>query len=179
LKLRAYKYQELVIQLLRRRQIMNRKNLLRRIGGFILGLSLVCGAAIMSSTTVDAQRGFHGGGGFHSGGFRGGGFHGGGFRGGRFHGGGTRVIIRPRFGFGYPYRYGYPYGSYSQYVFGSSTAAENEGYQDGLKTGSDDERRGQSNDPERSHYFKDAGFGNFAEDYREGFLRGYNDGFRS
>jgi len=45
-------------------------------------------------------------------------------------------------------------------------------------TGSNDARRGQSNDPERSHYFKDAGFGNFAEDYRDGFLRGYSDGFR-
>ena len=168
---------------------MNRKNLLRRIGGLLLGALLICGAAMMSSTTVDAQRGFHGGGshgggfhggGFHGGGFRGGGgFHGGGFHGGRFHGGGTHVIISPRLGYGYPYRYGYPYGSYSQYVFGSSAAAENEGYQDGLKTGSDDERRGQSYDPERSHYFQDAGFGNFAENYRDGFLRGYSDGFRT
>lgn len=157
---------------------MNRKNLLRRIGGFILGLSLVCGAAILSSTAVDAQGRFHGGG-FHGGGFRGGGFRGGRFRGGRFHGGGTRVIISPRLGYGYPYRYGYPYGYYSQYVFGSSAAAENEGYQDGLRTGSDDQRRGQSYDPERSHYFKDAGFGNFAEDYRDSFLRGYSNGFRS
>ncbi len=157
---------------------MNRKNLLRRIGGFLLGALLVGGAAMMSSTTVDAQRGFHGGG-FHGGGFHGGGFHGGGFRGGRFHGGGNRVIISPRLGYGYPYRhYGYPYGNYSQYVFGSSADAENEGYQDGLKTGSDDQRRGQSYDPERSHYFKDAGFGNFADNYREGFSRGYSDGFR-
>ena len=166
---------------------MNRKNLLRRIGGFLLGALLVGSAAIMSSTTVDAQRGSHGGGGFHGGGFhgggsRGGGFRGGGFRGGGFHGGGTRVIISPRFGYRYPYGYygyGYPYGNYSQYVFGSSADAENEGYQDGLKTGSDDQRRGQSYDPERSHFFKDAGFGNFAEDYRASFLRGYSDGFRS
>jgi hypothetical protein len=84
-------------------------------------------------------------------------------------------------GWGYPYYgyYAYPYGNYSQYVFGDSEAADAQGYQDGLSTGASDARRGQSDDPERSHYFKDAGFGNFAESYREGFLRGYADGFRS
>ena len=142
---------------------MNSKNFLHRIGGLILGASLIFGAAIMSSTTVNAQRGggFHGGGNFHGGR----GFHGG-FR--------TRVFIGPRFGYGY---YGYPYGYYSQYVFGDSEAAAAQGHEDGLKTGSNDARRGQSNDPERSHYFKDSGFGNFAQDYREGFLRGYEAGF--
>jgi hypothetical protein len=133
---------------------MDRKNLLRRIGGFVLGASLVFGVATMSSSAVQAQRGFHGG-----------------FR--------SRVFIGPRFWYGYPYGYyGYPYGYYSQYVFSSSEAADTRGYQDGLKTGSNDARRGQSYDPERSHYFKDAGFGNFAEDYREGFSDGYSDGFR-
>jgi hypothetical protein len=158
---------------------MNRKNLLRRIGGFVLAASLLSGVAMMSSTTVQAQRGFHGGR-SHGGAFRGGGFHGGGFH----HSGGfrPRIFINP-----YPYRYGYPYGyygypyygSYGNYVFGSSQDANNRGYHDGLITGSDDARRGQSYDPERSHYFKDAGFGNFAEDYREGFSRGYSDGFRT
>jgi hypothetical protein len=161
---------------------MKGKNLLRRLRGFVLAVSLLCGVAIMSSTAVQAQRG----GGFHGGGFHGGGFHGGGFHGGGFHGGfhgGSRVIISPRFGFGYPYGYygyyGYPYGYgyYSQYVFGDSTAADAQGYEDGLKTGSNDAHRGQSFDPERSHYFKDAGFGNYAEDYRQGFLRGYGDAF--
>ena len=134
---------------------MKGKNSLRKIGGFVLAASLLFGVATMSSTAVQAQGRFHGGG------FRGGGFH-------------TRVFIGPRFGYGY---YGYPYGYYSQYVFSSTEAAENQGYHDGLKTGSNDERRGQSNDPERSHYFRDAGFGNFAEDYREGFSRGYSEGF--
>ncbi len=132
---------------------MNRKNLLRRIGGFVLGTALLFGVAIMSSTAVEAQRGFH-----------------------------SRGFIGPRFGYGYPYRYygyyGYPYGYYSQYVFGDSEAADSQGYHDGLKTGSNDARRGQSYDPERSHYFKDSGFGNFAENYREGFSRGYSNGFR-
>ena len=147
---------------------MNKKNLLKRIGGVVLAVSLLFGVAIMSSSSVQAQRG-----GFHGGGFHGGGFHGGGFR--------SRVFIGPRFGFGYygyPYGYyGYPYGYYSQYIFGDSEAADSQGYHDGLKTGASDARRGQSFDPERSHYFKDSGFGNFAGDYREGFSRGYSAGF--
>jgi len=107
----------------------------------------------MSSTAVEAQGRFRGG--FHS-----------------------RAFIGPRFGWGYPYGYyGYPYGYYSQYVFGDSVAADSQGYHDGLKTGSNDARRGQSFDPERSHYFKDSGFGNFAGNYREGFSRGYSAGF--
>ena len=143
---------------------MRNKNLVSKIGGFFLAAALVFGVAIMSSTSVQAQRGF-----------RRGGFHGGGFH--------TRVFIGPRFGWGYPYGYygyyGYPYSYYSQYVFGDSEAAESQGYHDGLKTGASDARRGQSDDPERSHYFKDSGFGNFAGDYREGFERGYSAGFRS
>lgn len=155
---------------------MNEKNLIQKIGGVVLAASILFGAAIMSSSTVQAQGhggGAHGGG-FHGGGIRGGGFHGGGFRGGF----GSRVFIGPRFGYGDPYGYyGYPYGDYNQYVFGDSQAADAQGYEDGLKTGSSDARRGQSDDPQRSHYFKDAGFGNFAQDYREGFLRGYSEGF--
>ncbi len=145
---------------------MNGKNLLRKIGGFFLAAALLCGVAIMSNSDVQAQR-------------RGGGFHGGGFHGGGFH---SRVFIGPGFGYGYGYPYGYygyPYGYYSQYVFGDSEGANSQGYHDGLKTGSNDARRGQSYDPERSHYFKDAGFGNFAADYREGFSRGYSEGFHS
>jgi hypothetical protein len=137
---------------------MRGKNLLRRIAGFVLAASLVFGMAAMSSSTVQARGFHHGGGGFH-----------------------TRVFIGPRFGYGYGYYgypyYGYPYGSYGHYVFGDNQGADSQGYHDGLKTGSSDARRGQSNDPERSHYFKNAGFGNFAEAYREGFLRGYSDGF--
>jgi hypothetical protein len=135
---------------------MKGKNLLSRIGGFVLAASLLFGVATMSSSVVQAQRGFHGGG-----------FHGGGFFGPRFG-----------YGWGYPYGYyGYPYGYYSQYVFGDSQAADSQGYHDGLKTGSNDARRGQSDDPQRSHYFKDSGFGNFAQDYRGGFMRGYSKGF--
>jgi hypothetical protein len=93
---------------------------------------------------------------------------------------GRVVIVRPYRPFFHPY---YPgpfynrYGYYNQYVFSSSEAAENQGYHDGFNTGRSDARHGRSYNPERSHYFQDAGFGNFAEAFRDGFVRGYRDGF--
>ena len=147
---------------------MIRKYLVRGIGGLALSALIILGLTATSATTANAQ-------------WRGG-FHGGGWHGGGFHGG-SRVVIAPRFGVGFGrgywrgYPYGYPYGYYNQYVFGDSTAADSQGYHDGLKTGADDAKNGRTFDPERSHYFKDAGFGNFAESYREGFDRGYSDGF--
>jgi len=131
-----------------------------RIRNLALGLLLVFCVTAFASTNVNAQGRFRGG------------FHGGGFH--------TRVFIGPRFVYPYPYWYGYPYayGYYGQYVFGDSVAADSQGYHDGLKTGEEDASHGRNYDPERSHYFKDAGFGNFAEAYREGFDRGYNAGFR-
>ena len=147
---------------------MKGKYLLRGMGGLVLSALLIFGLSAGSATTANAQGRFHGGG------FHGGGWHGGGFR--------TRVFIGPRFGWG-PYWHGYgpyayPNSYYGRYVFGDSQAADSQGYEDGLKTGTDDARHGRSFDPERSHYFKDAGFGNFAEAYREGFDRGYEAGFR-
>jgi hypothetical protein len=93
------------------------------------------------------------------------------------------IIVRPYRPFRpFGYRYGWygPYGyynQYSQYVFGSAESADNQGYRDGFKTGSEDGRKHKSYDPERSHYFHDAGFGNYAEAFREGFSRGYRDGY--
>lgn len=153
---------------------MNRKNLLRRVGGFVLAALLLSGIAITSGTTAEAQRRSHG----------------------RIQGrsGGRVVVVRPVRPLHRPFRsfrnfglygnpYGYPYGyydtRYSQYVFSNSEAAVSQGYKDGLKTGSNDARRRQSYKPERSHYFHDAGFGNYAEAYREGFSNGYGDGFES
>ena len=129
---------------------MKGNRLLRRIGGFALAALFLFSVAIVSGTTTQAQ-------GRGRGGFRG--------------GVGVRIYrpIRPF--------YGYPYGYYNQYVFSSTQTATNQGFKDGLNTGSSDARRGQSNDPERSHYFQNAGFGNFGEAYREGFLRGYAQGF--
>ena len=72
---------------------MNRKNLIRRIGGFVLAALLLVSVGMMSSTAVEAR----GRGGFH------GGFHGRGFHAG------------PRFGFGFGYPYGYPAYPYGYY----------------------------------------------------------------
>ena len=133
---------------------MTRKNI-HKLAGFILFVLLLPGVVLLSSTSAQAQR----------------------------HG--PIVVVRPfpRFhrGFGwYPYPYPYPYyGYYNNYVFGSSESAYDQGYRDGLKTGSNDARRRQSYNPERSHYFRDAGFGNYSGEYRDGFDHGYEQGFRS
>jgi hypothetical protein len=96
-------------------------------------------------------------------------------------------IYRP-FGFrswwNYPYGWGYdpwsPYGfRYGEYVFDNSDEAGSKGYEKGFKTGKDDGKKAKSFSPERSHYFKEAGFGNFAEVYRSAFARGYGEGFRA
>jgi hypothetical protein len=134
-----------------------RRKLLRRLGGVVLGALLLPGAiTLVSSPTVQAQR---------------------------------RVVIvrsyrpfyRPWWGrrsFGYDPNFDY-YSRYSQYVFRSSDAAYNQGYHDGRKTGAGDAEHRRSYDPERSHYFQEAGFGNFGEVYRSGFVHGYADSFRS
>ena len=70
--------------------------------------------------------------------------------------------------------------------------ALSEGYQDGLYTGSNDAQRGQNYNPQRSHFYRNGhgdngGYGNngrygggyqYEQAYREGFLRGYDEGFR-
>ena len=139
---------------------------LRKIGGVILAAVMLAGVALASASTASAQ--------------------------------GRRriVIVRPYpyryyrpFGFrnwNYPYgynRWGYdpwsPYGSYyRQYVFRDSEVAVGQGYKDGFKTGKDDGKKAKSFSPERSHYYHDSGFGNFAEVYRSGFSRGYQEGYR-
>ena len=87
------------------------------------------------------------------------------------------VIVRPIRPFGpYPYRR-YNYYRNRQYVFDNEDEAYNSGYQSGLKTGSEDGRKGKSYDPQRSHYYSESGFGNCAEAYREGFDNGYRDGY--
>ena len=134
---------------------------LRRIGGIALTALMLFGIAFVSTSEVQAQRR-------------------------------RRVIIvrpihriyRP-FGFrswGYPYGWGYdPWGydfRYNHYVFDNSEKATSQGYKDGFKTGKDDGKKDKSYDPQRSHYFKEAGFGNFADVYRPSFERGYQDGYR-
>jgi|SRR5829696_2447010 len=137
---------------------------LRKIGGLALTAIMLFGVAFVSSSEVQAQR--------------------------------RRrvVIVRPYpyriyrpFGFGYRNYWGYPYGweydpwgynfRYNHYVFDTSEKAGTQGYKDGFKTGKDDGKKNKSYDPQRSHYFKEAGFGNFADVYRPSFSRGYQDGY--
>jgi hypothetical protein len=137
---------------------------LRRIGGLILTALLLTGIAFVSPTDAQAQSRRR-----------------------------RVVIVRPihrpfgwgyRSWWGYPYgRWGYdpwsPYGSYySRYVFDNREDAVNQAYKDGFKTGKDDGKKAKSYSHERSHYFKESGFGNFAEEYRSGFSRGYQEGYR-
>jgi hypothetical protein len=137
---------------------------LRKIGGLALTALMLLGIAFVSSAEVQAQQ--------------------------------KRrvVIVRPYpyriyrpFGFrnwwGYPYGWGYdPWSSYNfrynHYVFDDSQEAAEQAYKDGFKTGKSDGKKDKSYSPQRSHYFKEAGFGNFAEVYRPNFSRGYQDGYR-
>jgi len=121
----------------------------------LAGLLIAGPLALLSSTTVQAQR--------------------------------RVVIVRSYRPFYRPWgfrRFGYDpyfdyYSRYGEYVFNSSDAAYSHGYKDGVKTGAGDAKHRRSYDPQRSHYFQEAGFGNFGEAYRSGFARGYADGFRS
>lgn len=51
---------------------------------------------------------------------------------------------------------------------------QDQGYQAGLNTGASDAQRGQSYNPQRSHYYKNAS----SQAFRQGFLQGYDQGFR-
>jgi hypothetical protein len=134
---------------------------LRRLGGLILTALLLPGVVtLLSNSTAQAQ--------------------------------GRRVVIvrpyRPIYrGFHNPW-WGSPFGydpysdfysRYGHYVFNSSDAAYSTGYRDGQKTGLGDIKNQRTYSPERSHYFQEAGFGNFGEVYRNGFVRGYAAGYRS
>jgi hypothetical protein len=150
---------------------MNMKNSGLKLGGFILALLLLPGLALFSTSTAQAQG--RGGGGHGDGGFARGG---GGFRGGFGFGGGFGYPYWGGYGWGYP-GYGFGYTNYNHYVFQDSEDATKQGYSDGVKTGSDDAKKHKSDDPVRSHYYHNAGFGNFGDQYRQGFDRGYSDGF--
>ena len=80
----------------------------------------------------------------------------------------------------------YQASNYGNYRYGSN--AYDQGYHDGLYTGANDARRGQGYDPERSHFYKHGAGGflsvfgspaSYSLAYRDGFLRGYNEGFQN
>jgi len=70
--------------------------------------------------------------------------------------------------------------------------AANQGYQDGVYTGQNDAQRGQNYNPQRSHFYRNGhgdngSYGNngrynngyqYQQAYRQGFLQGYDQGFR-
>ena len=92
-----------------------------------------------------------------------------------------RPFYRPwgwRDPFGYDPYFDY-YNRYSQYVFRNSDAAYGQGFHDGSKTGQGDVKHSRTYDPQRSHYYQEAGFGNFGEVYRSGFMHGYASVYRS
>ena len=130
---------------------------LRRLGGLILSSLLLPGfVALLAGTNAEAQR--------------------------------RRVIVVPVYRryynpwWGYR-RWGYdPYFDYSRYghyIFDNSDKAYSQGYRDGQKTGAGDLKNHRSFDPQRSHYYQEAGFGNFGEVYRSGFVSGYANAFRA
>lgn len=49
-----------------------------------------------------------------------------------------------------------------------------QGYQYGVNTGASDAQRRQSYSPQRSHYYRDAS----SQAFRDGFVRGYDEGYR-
>ena len=129
---------------------------LRRLGGLILSVLLLPGfVALLSSTSAEAQR--------------------------------RRVIVVPVYRRYYNPWWGYRrydpyfdyYGRYGQYIFDNSDKAYSQGYRDGLKTGAGDLKNHRTFNPQRSHYFQEAGFGNFGDVYRSGFLSGYANAFRA
>jgi hypothetical protein len=97
---------------------------------------------------------------------------------------------RGRYGrYGQSGRAGYGnYGNYGNYGYNNIyQVAQQQGYRDGLYTGSSDAQRGQSYNPQRSHFYKEArsgynssyGYrGQYQQAYRQGFLQGYQQGFQ-
>ncbi|HEV8135100.1 MAG TPA: hypothetical protein VGP85_10505 [Pyrinomonadaceae bacterium] len=65
--------------------------------------------------------------------------------------------------------------------------AQQQGYREGLSTGAADAQRGQSYDPQRSHFWKngsdgyDSRYGNkgqYKQVFRNAFVQGYNEGYQ-
>ena len=82
------------------------------------------------------------------------------------------------------------YDDYDRYYYHDEAREHGfqNGYRDGLDTGANDGRRGQSYDPESSHFYRhgDYGFSSilgardaYKRAYRDGFLRGYQEGYQN
>ena len=134
---------------------MNKNFLSRKIGGFALAVLFLTGIVAMLPTEADAQR--------------------------RVYRPYVYRVYRPYNPWGWN-RWGWndpdPYFSYRQYIFDNPERASESGYKQGIKTGRDDGKKSKSYSPQRSHYYREAGFGNFGEVYRRGFAQGYAIGYR-
>ena len=81
----------------------------------------------------------------------------------------------------------YSAANYPDYDRSYSLDAYDLGYNDGLYTGANDGRRGQTYDPERSHFYKGTpGYHSskgsrdaYQQAYQDGFLRGYREGYQN
>ena len=86
----------------------------------------------------------------------------------------------------WPYGRDRDYGRDDRNGRGADQWARDQGYQDGIYTGSRDAQKGQSYDPQRSHFYRNGhgDNGNFNHNryseqaYRNGFLQGYQEGYR-
>jgi hypothetical protein len=145
---------------------MNSINFKKRIGGAILGVTVLFGIGMISSSTAQAQWPY---GQDRDRDYR-------------------RDQDRDR-----DYRRDRDYGRnrddrYRRGGYGNLyQIARDRGYQDGLSTGASDAQRRQSYNPQRSHYYRNANdgysgsYGNrdaYRQAYRDGFLRGYQDGYQ-
>jgi hypothetical protein len=141
-----------------------------KVGGFLLALSVMLGIALASGTTAQAQ-------------YRN--DQGGQNRGDRdWRRNRNRDRDRDRDRDRRDDRYGRngQYGNNGGYGgYGNNGGYNNgyrieqdQGYQAGLNTGTSDAQRGQSYNPQRSHYYKNAS----SQAFRQGFLQGYDQGFR-
>ena len=139
---------------------MNSNHSNRRFGGLILAFSLLFGIAVLSSVTVQAQ----------------------------YPWGRDRQDRRDRDrDRDDRNRRDDRNGRSGGYGYNVYQIAQSRGYQDGLNTGASDGQRGQSYNPQRSHYYQNATYGynssygnknGYKQAYRDGFLRGYQEGFR-
>jgi hypothetical protein len=80
------------------------------------------------------------------------------------------------------------YGRNGDYGYNNAyQIARQQGYRNGLSTGASDAQRGQSYNPQRSHFWKNgtdgynSSYGNkgqFKQIFRDAFVQGYNEGYQ-
>lgn len=145
---------------------MKSNQLRNRIGGLILGFSVLCGIGLVSSSTVQAQWGRNDN-----------------YRRERR----ARDYRRDRDRRDDRYRNdqyrnngAYGRGGYGNNGYNVYQAAQRQGYQQGINTGSSDAQRRQSYSPQRSRYFKNPPGSNYQYEqaYRNGFVQGYRQGYQ-